>query len=60
MVVSKGHRGRLIHTEPPPAEMQRGGFFCARIKSFLSKNYKIGRCLDVFADFFVTLRSDQC
>ena len=24
-----------------PAEMQRGGFFCARIKGFVSKNYKI-------------------
>ena len=43
-----------------PAEMQRGGFFCARIKGFVSKNYKIGRCLDVFVDFFITLRSDQC
>jgi hypothetical protein len=41
-----------------PAEMQRGGFFCARIKGFVSKNYKIGRCLDMFVEFFITLRSE--
>jgi len=59
----KGSHGAApcaINTEPPPAEMQRGGFFCARIKGFVSKNYKNGRCLDVFVEFFVTLRSDQC
>ena len=57
---SQGAAPCAINTEPPPAEMQRGGFFCARIKGFVSKNYKIGRCLDGFVDFFVILRSDQC